>query len=74
MDDILANPERKVTEIPGVGKGIAGLAVDPRHWELVHFTLWEGEPKAVGDRFEVLHLSRPEEADLVRGRQWGAQR
>ncbi len=25
VDDILANPERKVTEIPGVGKGIAGV-------------------------------------------------
>src|SRR5271168_4383703 len=26
--DILANPERKVTEIPGVGKGIAGALED----------------------------------------------
>jgi DNA polymerase (family 10) len=25
VDDILANPERKVTEIPGVGKGLAGV-------------------------------------------------
>jgi DNA polymerase (family 10) len=28
VDDILANPERKVTEIPGVGKGIAGVLDD----------------------------------------------
>src|SRR5579859_4521349 len=28
VDDILANPERKVTEIPGVGKGIAGVIED----------------------------------------------
>ncbi|WP_329113519.1 DUF4865 family protein [Streptomyces sp. NBC_01465] len=48
----------------------AALGVDPRHWELVHFTLWEGAPRAVGDRFEVLHLSAPERASLVRGRQW----
>ena len=25
VDDILANPERKVTEIPGVGKGLASV-------------------------------------------------
>ena len=25
VDDILSNPERKVTEIPGVGKGIASV-------------------------------------------------
>ncbi|GAA1370107.1 DUF4865 family protein [Streptomyces beijiangensis] len=48
----------------------AALAVDPRHWELVHLTLWEGSPKAVGDRFEVLHLCEPERAALGRGRQW----
>jgi DNA polymerase (family 10) len=28
VEDILANPERKVTEIPGVGKGIAGALED----------------------------------------------
>jgi DNA polymerase (family 10) len=28
VDDILANPERKVTEIPGVGKGLAGVLDD----------------------------------------------
>jgi len=28
VEDILANPERKITEIPGVGKGIAGAIED----------------------------------------------
>jgi DNA polymerase (family 10) len=28
VDDILSNPERKVTEIPGVGKGIAGVIAE----------------------------------------------
>jgi DNA polymerase (family 10) len=30
VDDILANPERKVTEIPGVGKGLAGVLEELR--------------------------------------------
>jgi Domain of unknown function (DUF4865) len=35
------------------------LAVDPHHWELVHFTLWrDSSPPAVGTRYQVLHLSR----------------
>ncbi|MFD4694815.1 DUF4865 family protein [Streptomyces sp. NPDC058463] len=47
------------------------LAVDPRHWELLHFTLWEREPPAApGDRFEVLHVSAPERDRLGRDRQW----
>ncbi|MET7900783.1 DUF4865 family protein [Streptomyces sp. NPDC005355] len=48
------------------------LAIDPRGWELVHFTLWEdvaptAEP---GDRYQVLHLSAPGLATLPEGRQW----
>ncbi|MCL2731346.1 MAG: DUF4865 family protein [Actinomycetia bacterium] len=50
----------------------AALAVDPRRWELVHFTLWQeaapDEPAA--DRYRVLHLSRPELDSLPTGRQW----
>ncbi|WP_328540122.1 DUF4865 family protein [Streptomyces sp. NBC_00344] len=48
------------------------LAVDPHHWELVHFTLWENAvpPQVLGDRFQVLHLSQPERSALTRGRQW----
>lgn len=28
VDDILSNPERKITEVPGVGKGIAGVIAE----------------------------------------------
>jgi DNA polymerase (family 10) len=30
VEDILANPERKITEIPGIGKGIAGALEEIR--------------------------------------------
>ncbi|MFF1838929.1 DUF4865 family protein [Streptomyces sp. NPDC058231] len=47
------------------------LAVDPRRWELLHFTLWEhDDPEAPGDRYEVLRLCVPERARLGDGRQW----
>ncbi|MEV7683776.1 DUF4865 family protein [Streptomyces sp. NPDC088341] len=43
----------------------AALALDPRRWELVHFTLWEHDtPREVGDRYQVLHLSQPQRAEL----------
>ncbi|MFJ6674910.1 DUF4865 family protein [Actinosynnema sp. NPDC091369] len=45
------------------------LAVDPRNWELVHFSLWSAAPEAEV-RFRVLHLSRPELDDLSAGRHW----
>lgn len=49
----------------------AAAAVDPRHWEIVHFSLWaDASPKAPGEVFQVLHLSRPERESLPRGRQW----
>jgi hypothetical protein len=55
---------------PGVHS--AALAVDPRHWELVEFTLWqEAAPAEPGtDRYRVLHLSRPGIDALGAGRQW----
>lgn len=41
------------------------LAIDPYHWELVHFTLWEDTaPGNMGTRYEVLHLSRPHLQEL----------
>ncbi|SDW65068.1 protein of unknown function [Amycolatopsis xylanica] len=47
----------------------AALAIDPRHWELVHFTLWTGDaPPGSGERWQVLHLSTPELATLPTGR------
>jgi hypothetical protein len=40
---------------------ISACAIDPRSWERVTFTLWTGTPDAAvpGERYEVLHLSRP---------------
>ncbi|MFI8521966.1 DUF4865 family protein [Streptomyces sp. NPDC085481] len=48
------------------------LAVDPRHWELLTFTLWaHTEPPAEsGERFQVLHLSAPGRSGLGTGRLW----
>ncbi len=47
------------------------LAIDPRHWELLHFTLWSTVPATDEDiRYRVLHLSRPELDDLSVGRHW----
>ncbi|WP_246257159.1 DUF4865 family protein [Amycolatopsis anabasis] len=54
---------------PGVHS--SALAVDPRHWELVRFTLWAEPPaEAPGTRYEVLHLSAPELTALETGRHW----
>ncbi|MGW5365643.1 DUF4865 family protein [Actinopolymorpha pittospori] len=54
---------------PGVHS--TALAVDPRHWELTHFTLWEQTPtEEFGDRYQVLHLSTPQLLDLRVGRHW----
>ncbi|MER5853400.1 DUF4865 family protein [Streptomyces sp. NPDC002012] len=53
------------------GAVATALAVDPRHWELLHFTLWAQEaPEAPGERYEVLHLSAPERERFGEGRQW----
>lgn len=46
------------------------LAIDPRHWELLHFTLWSAPAPAGDVRYRVLHLSRPELDDLSAGRHW----
>jgi hypothetical protein len=50
----------------------AALLIDPRHWELVHFSLWQDTaPEAPGEeRYEVLHLSRPGLDAIATGRQW----
>lgn len=53
------------------GAVCAAAAVDPRHWELVHFSLWDHDtPKAPGEVFQVLHMSAPGRDRLPRGRQW----
>ncbi|MGC5567326.1 DUF4865 family protein [Streptomyces sp. FR-108] len=53
--------------------GVVGAAalVDPRHWEVVHFSLWAHDlPKTDGERYRVLHLSAPGRERLRRGRHW----
>lgn len=55
---------------PGVHCSV--LAVDPRRWEIVRFTLWEAAaPAGVdGERYEVLHLAAPHLGEVPVGRQW----
>ncbi|WP_149182857.1 DUF4865 family protein [Streptomyces sp. TRM49041] len=49
----------------------AAVAVDPRHWELVTFSLWaDAAPEGAGDVFQVLRVSQPRRAALRRGRHW----
>ncbi|WP_329570066.1 DUF4865 family protein [Kitasatospora sp. NBC_01266] len=70
--------EQALAELPADRPGVhtIALAVDTARWELLTFTLWAGEPEAdapgpeLGERYRVLHLSRPELADLPRGRHW----
>ncbi|WP_405808993.1 DUF4865 family protein [Streptomyces sp. NBC_01520] len=57
---------RRLAAAPGAVA--SALAVDPRHWEILYFTLWEDEPDGTaGERYEVLHLSAPERAALSAG-------
>ncbi|AXI76448.1 DUF4865 family protein [Peterkaempfera bronchialis] len=68
----------ELTRLGGTaGVHCTALAVDPRHWELVSFTVWEHagpdtpeRPGVAEARYEVLHLCRPELDALPEGRQW----
>ncbi|KAA2262016.1 DUF4865 family protein [Solihabitans fulvus] len=67
--------ERALAELAdhAVGAGVhsAALAINPQHWELTRFTLWENESPATEEkRYQVLHLSTPQLADLPAGRAW----
>ncbi|MCX4745322.1 DUF4865 family protein [Kitasatospora sp. NBC_01287] len=65
--------ERTLAALPVGLSGVhtTALAIDTARWELVTFTLWTEPPGPEhGDRYEVLHLSRPELAELPRGRHW----
>ncbi|QIB47367.1 DUF4865 family protein [Streptomyces aureoverticillatus] len=67
-DELLADA-RSLADVDG-SVGVV-VAVDPRHWEAVTFSLWADEaPKAVGEVFQVLHFSSPELGLLGRGRAW----
>ncbi|HEY0259031.1 MAG TPA: DUF4865 family protein [Lacisediminihabitans sp.] len=48
------------SQAPGVHTAV--LAVDPRTWQAVLFTLWESRPSEslAGVRYAVLHLSEPD--------------
>ena len=49
------------------------LAVDPHHWQLMRFVLWEGATapdEAAAERYEVLRLSAPGLDALPGGRSW----
>ncbi|MGC5345507.1 DUF4865 family protein [Streptomyces sp. AM 4-1-1] len=72
LPELMDEAVRETERLAGLdGAVCAALAVDPRHWELVRFSLWDHEsPTAPGDRFEVLRLCAPHRAELPRGRQW----
>lgn len=62
---------RRLSRLDGVHT--AALAVDPHHWRLLRFVLWERTSAADGEateRYEVLHLSAPELDRLPEGRNW----
>ncbi|KAA6223144.1 DUF4865 family protein [Streptomyces albofaciens JCM 4342] len=61
--------QRRLARTDGVHT--TALGIDPRHWELVHFTLWEDTaPESDGERYRVLHLSAPGADRLPAGAQW----
>lgn len=77
-----ADPEALVADALGELGGFArtegvhttALAFDPRHWQLLRFTLWEHSVPADEDeraeRYEVLHLSDPHLPEIPEGRHW----
>ncbi|MFB6841327.1 DUF4865 family protein [Streptomyces sp. NPDC056361] len=64
--------DRHAREARRDGVVASALAVDPRHWELLSFTLWADAeaPAGEGERFRVLHLSAPGRKGLGTGRRW----
>ncbi|MEU5426502.1 DUF4865 family protein [Streptomyces olivoreticuli] len=69
--------QREIDELRALarrdGVHTAALAVDPRHWQLMRFVLWEhAVPKTedATERYEVLHLSAPHLSELPEGRHW----
>jgi hypothetical protein len=69
-EDPAVTVERALAQMrnPAPGVHSAALAVDPRSWELVRFTLWAEAADGPGTQYEVLHLSAPE--TLPTGRHW----
>jgi Domain of unknown function (DUF4865) len=54
------------------GVHTAAFAIDPRSWELVRFTLWQGapDPDVPGERYQVRHLSAPAAGLEAVSKQW----
>ncbi|MCB2175719.1 MAG: DUF4865 family protein [Actinomycetales bacterium] len=55
------------------GVHTAALAIDPHHWQLARFVLWNEAVATDEDeteRYELLHLSGPGLAELPDGRVW----
>ncbi|MEV4438146.1 DUF4865 family protein [Streptomyces sp. NPDC049577] len=71
---LVEEAQAELGELAGTpGLHTAALAVDPRHWQLLRFTLWEHDAPATDpavDRYQVLHLSAPHLAELPAGRHW----
>lgn len=72
LSEAMEEAAREAKRLAGLdGAVCAAAAVDPRHWEVVHFSLWNDDaPKEPGEVFQVLHMSAPERDRLPRGRQW----
>ena len=74
--DLVATVESALERVEGLagtdGVFVTALALDPRHWEVVHLTLWAGPaPAAVdGTRYTVLHTSTPHLHEVDGGRTW----
>ena len=71
VDPAAAIPAARATMVDSArdpGVNLAALAVDPRTWELVHFTLWSRDPpEDAGTRYQVLYLSTPGITSVVSG-------
>ncbi|MFC6020296.1 DUF4865 family protein [Plantactinospora solaniradicis] len=55
------------------GVHTAALALDPQHWQLLRFVLWQDtvpHDEQATEQYEVLHLSAPGLAELPTGRTW----
>ena len=72
FSEVTAEAVREAERLAALdGAVCAAAVVDPRHWELVHFSLWDHDtPKAPGEVFRVLYVNSPERDRLPRGRRW----
>ncbi|WP_405833216.1 DUF4865 family protein [Streptomyces sp. NBC_01176] len=72
LSEVMADAAAGARRLAGLdGAVCAAAAVDPRHWEVVHFSLWDHDaPETSGEVFQVLHVSAPERDLLPRGPRW----